>query len=309
MGVVIDSADQSFDHSPGVRLVNLRLLLKSARSPQVALTAVALLCVGASAACAAPAIEGVWSFNGGAVDVQAQPGGTFRGVVTLPTKFSQCSHPVGEDMWTEMRPQPDGSYFGMHQWYFEETCVPNPTPGPTAWRVLQSPTGARFLRVCFSSPSSGVQPTIAAAGSSTQVTYGCIDSASITTLPKVASRQGAAGQISFRRTVGLPNTHKCVRGGTLKIVLHDPAYDPLKRVVVRVRGRTVVDVRNLKKLKRPIVLKHLPSGSFKVKVLATTVLDQRLSGTRSYHSCKGHQSSKIKLRGHKPRRVARSHRK
>jgi hypothetical protein len=282
----------------------------SARSLLLAFTVLTLCCLGVGAASATPAIEGVWSFNGGAVDIQAQPGGAFRGVVTSPTKFSQCSHPVGEDMWTEMRPQSDGSYFGLHEWYFEETCAPNPTAGPTAWRVLQSPTGSRFLRVCFSAPGSGSQPTIAADGSSANVTYGCTDSASIAALPKVAA-QGAThsspGQISFRQTVGLPNARKCLRARTLKILLRDPAYDPLKRVVVHLNGHTVADVRSLKQLKRPIVLKKLPGGSFKVKVLAITVLDQRLSGSRSYHKCKGRQSSKIKLRRKKPSHARHPH--
>ncbi|HEX4838410.1 MAG TPA: hypothetical protein VFV03_07805 [Solirubrobacteraceae bacterium] len=272
---------------------------KAARSLLLALPAAVLLCLGVSAATATPAIEGVWSFNGGAVDIQAQPGSTFRGVVTSPTKFAQCSHPVNEDMWTEMRLQADGSYFGLHQWYFEGSCALNPTLGPTAWRVLQSSTGSRFLRVCFSAPGSNSQPTIAADGSSAHVTYGCTDSASIAPLPAIAPHEGAAGstttgQISFRQTVGLPTPHKCVRRRTLKIVLRDPAYDPLKEVVIHVNGHKVVDIRSLKKLKKPIVLRNLPSGSFRIKVLAITVLNQRLSGSRAYHSCKG--SGKIKLR-------------
>ncbi|HTA16027.1 MAG TPA: hypothetical protein VK781_14315, partial [Solirubrobacteraceae bacterium] len=247
--------------------------------------------------------------NGGAVDIQAQPGGTFRGVVTSPTKFAQCSHALNEDMWTEMRLQPDGSYFGLHQWYFEDTCAPNPTLGPTTWRVLQSPTGSRFLRVCFSEPGSNSQPLIAPDGSTAQVTYGCSDSISISPLPKVTPKGTGHGQISFRQTVGLPSAGMCVRQRTLKIALHDPAYDPLKEVAIRVNGHKVADVRNLKKLKRPIVLRKLPVGSFKVKVLATTVLDQHLSGSRSYHSCKGRQSGKIKLRHNRSRHGHSTHKK
>jgi hypothetical protein len=262
-------------------------------------TACAIVCIGASAAHASPAIEGVWSFNGGAVDIQAQPGNTFRGVVTAPTKFAQCSHPINEDVWSTMTLQPDGSYFGFHQWYFEGTCARNPEPGPTAWRVLRSSNGELFLRVCFSAPGSGSQPTIAPDGTSAHVTYGCTDSASIAPIPTVAANQGAqakAGQIGFRQTVGLPSARQCVRRHTLRIVLHNPAYDPLKEVVVRVGKRRVADVRSLKKLRRPIVLGGLPGGSFKVKVLAITVLDQRLSGSRTYHSCRGTQTGRIKLR-------------
>lgn len=255
-------------------------------------------CLGVTAAYAAPAIEGVWSFNGGAVDIQSQPGNTFRGVVTAPTKFAQCSHPVNEDVWSGMTLQADGSYFGLHQWYFEETCALNPEPGPTAWRVLRASNGEPFVRVCFSAPGSNSQPTIAPDGTSAHVTYGCSDSASIAPIPTITSKQGAkgkAGQISFRQTVGLPGARQCVRRRTLKIVLHNPAYDPLKEVVVQIGRHKLADVRDLKKLKKPIVLRKLPGGSFKVKVLAITVLDQRLSGTRRYHSCKSSQTGKIKL--------------
>jgi hypothetical protein len=52
------------------------------------------------------------------------------------------------------------------------------------------------------------------------------------------------------------------------------------------------------------VLQRLPAGAFKVKVLAITVLDQRLSGSRTYRSCKATQTGRIKLRRVKPRRRA-----
>jgi hypothetical protein len=277
------------------RLANRRL---QRLLPAFALAACVLSSLGIAAGATPQPIEGVWSFNGGTVDIQSQPGGTYRGVVTSPTKFASCSHPVNEDMWTEIRQQPDGSYFGLHQWYFEEPCARNPTPGPTAWRVLQNPNGSRFLRVCFSAPGSNSQPTIAPNGSSAHVTYGCSDSALIATLPTVSHQTGGTtgSVVSFRSAVGLPRASKCVRKRTLRIVLHDPPYDPLKEVVVRVNGHKVIDLRNLKRLKKPIVLKRLPNGSFKVRVLAITVLDQHLTGGRTYHACKGNVTSKVKLR-------------
>src|SRR4051794_23193938 len=86
---------------------------------------VTLLLVPTSAAQADSPIEGVWSFNGGKVAVEANSDGSFRGVVVAPTKFSQCLHPVGEEVWSQIRPQPDGSFWGLHQWYFETSeCVP-----------------------------------------------------------------------------------------------------------------------------------------------------------------------------------------
>jgi hypothetical protein len=261
--------------------------------------AAALVCLGVSAAYGTPAIEGVWSFNGGAVDIQSQPGNTFRGVVTVPTKFAQCSHPVNEDVWSGMTLQADGSYFGQHQWYFEAggTCSPNPELGPTAWRVLRTSSGEFFLRVCFSAPGSGSQPTIAPDGTSAHVTYKCIDSAAITSIPTVGPERGPgkAGQISFSQTVGLPGARQCVRRHTLRITPRNPAYDPLKEVVIRIGHHKLADVRDLKKLKKPIVLRKLPNGSFKLRVLAITVLDQRLSGSRTYHSCRSAHARKIKL--------------
>ena len=55
--------------------------------------------------------------------------------------------------------------------------------------------------------------------------------------------------------------------------------------MVRIRGKKVADVRGSKLLKKGILLKKLPEGTYKVSVLAITVLNQRLSGSRTYHSC------------------------
>jgi len=88
------------------------------------------LAAGAASARADSPVEGVWSFNGGKVAVQAEAG-VLTGIVVAPTKFSQCTHPVGERMWTGMRRRPDGSYWGFHQWFFAtEECIANPTLGP-----------------------------------------------------------------------------------------------------------------------------------------------------------------------------------
>lgn len=277
--------------------------LKRNISLALACSAALLSCAGASVASASSPIEGVWSFNGGAVDMVGQPNGTLDGIVTVQTKFAQCFHPVEEEMWVEVRPLPDGSYQGFHRWYFEpasqnSSCTVNPTLGPTAWRVLENGKGEHFLRVCFSEPGSSSQPAIAANGTSTNVTYGCVDSAAIAPLPTVTAKEGAAGagqgQISFRESVLLPGANKCVRARTLRIRLHNPKYDPFKEVVVWVNGKKRLDIRGTRKLAKTIVLKHLPRGTYKLKVLAITVLDQRLSGKATYQACKK-TSGKIKL--------------
>jgi hypothetical protein len=47
-----------------------------------------------------------------------------------------------------------------------------------------------------------------------------------------------------------------------------------------------------------VTLKKLPSGTYKISVLAITVLNQCLSGSRTYHSCTK-SSGAIKLHGGK----------
>jgi hypothetical protein len=268
------------------------------RVPAAFVPCVIALCLGTASAQAHSEIERVWSFNGGAVDVVAQPNGTLAGIVTAPTKFASCVHPVGEQMWTEMRLQPDGSYWGLHHWFFEApTCVSNPTAGPTAWRVLQNPKGEAYLRVCFSEPGSTEQPTIASDGSSAHFTYGCANSAAIAQLPTAPPKEGKGAP--FEKAVVLPPTKACIQSRTLKIHLHDPKYDPLRRVIVWVDGHKAVDIHihSTKQLNGGITLRKLPPGAYKIKVTAITVLGHRLSGSHSYSGCAG--TGKIKLHGKK----------
>jgi hypothetical protein len=269
-----------------------------------------MLTLGAAPAGASSEIEGIWSFNGGEVAIHPVSGGTFTGVVVTPTKFAECSHQTGEEMWTHISPQPDGSFWGFHQWLFEQTCAANPVLGPTAWRVLQTPAGTRYLKVCFSEPGR-TQPTIASSGANANTTYPCSNSAPTAPLPVIVS--GSAGtkrggsqsaeQISFAGTLRLPRAAVCVRQGSLKIKIKDPRYDPLKEVVVRIKHRKIADVHGLKRLKRGIVLKGLPSGAYTLTIVATTILDQKLSGKRTYHSCRRrHATSKVRLHNRRPRK-------
>lgn len=274
------------------------------------LALIACLTIGASVATAATnPIEGTWSFGGGSVVIQPGPEGTFQGTVVNATTFAKCVHPAGQVMWTDMRAQTDGSFWGKHQWY-ETNCVLDPHLGLTAWRVLEAPGGGRTLKVCFSLPESESQPTIAASGKEEHATYGCQESSPLGPVPVTegsgsgsggssgGNSGGSSGQITFANTVVLPNAKACVSQSSLKLKLRDPKYDPLAEVVVRINGKKVADVRGVKRLKKGIVLKPLPSGTYKVSVLATTVLKQHLSGSSTYHSCtKG--SGNIKLSGGK----------
>jgi hypothetical protein len=260
---------------------------------------VAALSSGAASAQADSPIEGVWSFNGGNVAIQAQPEGTFAGTVVAPTKFAQCTHPVGERMWTEMRRQPDGSYWGLHQWFFATAeCVPNPTLGQTAWRVLKTIKGDSFLRACFSEPGSDSQPTIAPDGATAGATFGCADSALVSPLPAVSSDQ-------FSRYVTLPSNKSCIARKKLRIRLRDPQNDPLDEIVVKLKSGKI---RRRAKLKRhgktvtaTLNLKGLPARPFTVTVRATTVLGSHLSGRRTYVLCAKKHRHKVKTHsGHRP---------
>ena len=248
-----------------------------------------MLLLGAASARADSPVEGVWSFNGGKVAIQAE-GEALVGIVVAPTKFTQCTHPVGERMWTEMRRQPDGSYWGLHQWFFATSeCIANPTPGPAAWRVLRTADGERFLRACFSEPGSGSQPTIAPDGTSAGATFGCVDSALVASLTTVLPGQ-------FGRYVVLPSNRSCVSGSKLRIRIRAPKNDPLKRIVVALTSGKIHRRAKLRRNGKSIIailnLGGLRMGPFTVKVHLTTVLGEHLSGERSYVRCS-------KRRGHR----------
>jgi hypothetical protein len=249
-----------------------------------------VLAIGSASAVAASSIEGVWSFNGGQIAIQSSPtsNGTFMGTVVAATTFAECTHEVGEPIWTDVTEQPDGSYWGLHQWFLAG-CERNPTRGPTAWRVLEEPNGAHYLRVCFSHPGTA-QPTIAASGApkgpseyaTYGVTYGCYDSALIAPLPSVAGEGGVAGSIE---RLTLPSAKKCLSLRLFKIHLADPQYDPFKTVTVTLKGRRIRTSRKGKYVVATIDLKGLPKGAFTIKIHATTVLGHHLSASRRYHTC------------------------
>jgi hypothetical protein len=242
-------------------------------------------------------IEGIWSFSGGAVAVEGLSDGSYQGIVVSPTKFAVCTHPAGQVMWTAMREQADGSFWGLHTWFKGgDKCEENPLRGLTAWRVLVGADGARHLVVCFSTPGDGSQPKIDAAGKCTGGTFGpAIESSPLGGLP---GSDPVAGPITFEKVVLVPTNSSCLKRNSLKIRLRNPKYDPLREVVVKVNGKKVKTVVGTEKLKKPIALKNLPDGPFKVGIVATTVLDERLKGNRKYTRC-GTGSGKIRLPGAK----------
>ncbi len=268
------------------------------RAKLLAMIATALLmAAGAASASAASSIEGIWAFGGGEIAIRPGPHATFVGTVVAETKFAECVHPVGQEIWKEMRLQSDGSYWGLHQWYFEKTCVINEDLGPTAWRVMEEPNGSRYLRVCLSEPG-GPQPTIAINGADADATYGCLSSTLVAPLPKV----GVSG---FLQSLLHPGAKKCVSARRFIIHLAEPTDDPFKTLRITLRGRKLATVRRGSYLVATVNLKGLPLGAFTIKISARTVLGLHLSGSRTYHTC-AKRPTQHKPGRLKPSRMAKS---
>jgi hypothetical protein len=236
-------------------------------------------------------IEGIWSFGGGAVAIKEGGDGLLQGTVVQQTTFAVCPHPVGQVMWTGMNERPNGSYWGRHQWYRGADCELDPRPGLAAWRVMQTAKGAKVLLVCLSEPGDGKQPKIAPDGSVFDATYGCLESDPLASIP------GSGGKVGFDDLVGLPTpspSGSCRR--SLTISPRKLKYDPLARLIVRFDGVKVADVKGSKRLHKRLVFNDLPEGTFKVKVIVTTVLGERRLRSRVYRGCR----QKVKAPG--PRR-------
>lgn len=238
-----------------------------------------ILAVAPAAASAQADIEAVWSFSGGQVAVQAAGDGSFTGSVIRTTTLANCPHPVGEQMWLGVRAQPDGSYWGGHQWFRDAGCEPIPERGNTAYRVLSRPDGGRFLRVCFSPPEDpGTQPKIAPDGSSTDSPGSCVDSDLVSSLP--ASRP----KLEQIATLPRQGSRRCLSRRSFKIRLKEPPGDALRSAEVFLNGRRI-QVRRGERLTAPINLRGLPKGRYTVKLVAKTVLGKTIQGKRRYRTC------------------------
>ncbi len=71
----------------------------------------AALSAGTASAGANAEIERVWSFNGGEVAISSLSG-KLVGIVVTPTKFAECAHKAGEEMWTGLTLQPERVLLG-----------------------------------------------------------------------------------------------------------------------------------------------------------------------------------------------------
>jgi hypothetical protein len=251
----------------------------------------ALLSVGAASAAASSSIEGIWAFGGGKIAITPLSNGDYVGTVVAETTFDECVHPDGQQIWTDIAPQADGSYWGLHQWYFEKSnCTENRELGPTAWRVVEEANGSKYLRVCLSNPGTS-QPTIPAPGAEANWTYGCLSSALLAPLP-------TSSQAGFIQRLA-PSATKCVSGRRFEIHLGEPVNDPFKSVRVTLHGKVIKTFHRGKYVDAIVNLEGLPLGAFTIKVSARTVLGLDLTGSRTYHTCaktpKRHKPAKLKV--------------
>lgn len=230
--------------------------------------------VAAASAAADSPLEGVWSFNGGRVAIQSNGNGTLTGTVLSPTKFAECEHVVGERMWTDITPQPDGSYSGLHQWFYAESgCKRNPTLGLSAWRILAA-GGGKILQVCLSEPGEP-QPTIPAEG---ELPPHCFNSALVAALPNAIASEF------------LPESAACIASdGKLPVRIRNPQSNPLAQITVVVKGGGIRKTFRLKPRPKSFIavldLTPIVAPTVRATVRVTTVLGAHLRHRQVYRRC------------------------
>jgi hypothetical protein len=244
---------------------------------RTALVAAAVALGAPAMASAAADVEGIWSFNGGQIAVKSEADGTLTGWVIRPTVFDACPHVVGEEVWADVTPQPDGAYFGKHQWFNASTCS-YIARGNTAYRVLIGMNqAARFLRVCFSPPENPEsQPTIAPDGTNADTLRGCADSDLISNLPATKPKLGSVAT--------LPPARRSCRTSTLRLRLKQPQGDALRSVRITMNGRRAKTLNATNAIGTQ-TLTHVPRKRVRVRIQAQTVLGQKISGQRVYRAC------------------------
>lgn len=247
---------------------------------RAALCALALTLLAAAPAAAQDPIEAVWEFNGGQVAVERQADGNFVGTIVRPTQLSECTHQNGEQMWTEVRAQPDGQYFGRHQ-YFRTSDCSFIERGMIALRVLRNAEGGTFLRVCFDDPESepDQQPTIAADGSNATTDDGCRDSDLVAPLPKTPTK-------ITEIVSGLPPQKRgCSSRRRFPIRLKEPPGDALLSARITLGSKKLPVTRSAGRLRSVVDLRGLPRGRYTLKIVAKTARGKTIQGSRRYRTC------------------------
>jgi hypothetical protein len=241
----------------------------TARGLVAAAVAMLGLCAVSTPARAADAIEGSWLFENGQVLVEATGSGTFKGTVVKPTRFTACTHPVGQVMW--QMSAAGGAYSGTHVWY-ETDCSLAPG-GLSTWAITSTNPASYRMRFCTVAPGGG-PPTFDSAGTPTGATR-CTD------LERLLPPQPAP---TFATAVSLPATRSCRRPSRVRIRWHQPKADPLVRATVGVSGRRVL-VLGATHLLRSIEIRGLPRRRFTMKVAVTTASGRIVKSRRSYRAC------------------------
>jgi hypothetical protein len=228
------------------------------------------MAAGAGVAQAAEAIEGSWTFENGEVLVEPTGAGAFKGTVVKPTRFTACTHPVGQVMWSISGS--GTSYTGTHVWYHSD-CGEDPG-GLSTWTITSTDPANFGVRFCTVNPGGG-PPTFDPAGNPTGATR-CHD------LKRILPPQPKP---TFKSVVSLPQeTRKCRSRRSFRIRLRAPKADPLVRATVDVNRRRVRVVAGAR-LTAPVDLRGLPRGRYIVKIVATTASGRVLQGYRKYRTC------------------------
>jgi hypothetical protein len=245
--------------------------------------ALTLLAAAPAAAQSPDPIEAVWEFSGGQVAVERQADGSFAGTIIRPTTLSSCTHQNGERMWIDIVRQPDGQYFGRHQYFRTGECS-FIERGMIGLRVLPTPEGQTFLRVCFDDPERDPdeQPTIAPDGSNAATDDGCRDSTLVAPLPSEPPKLKDV-------VAGLPPQRRgCASRRRFPIRLKEPVGDAIaatpKPRITR-NGKRIPVVFRDGRWRSVIDLRGLPRGRYTFRIVATTVRGRTISGSRRYRTC------------------------
>ncbi|HTA13197.1 MAG TPA: hypothetical protein VK765_07230, partial [Solirubrobacteraceae bacterium] len=144
---------------------------------------------------------------------------------------------------------------------------------------------------------------IAANGTATGDSYGCINSMFVSASPTTSETPGSGSSGSGsggsktpgsgvesekgeKETLTFPSSRLCLSARRFQIHLREPKYDPFKTVSVTIAGhKLAVKLRHAGYAVATINLKGLKQGRFTVAIHVTTVLGHHLSGTRTYHTC------------------------
>ena len=218
---------------------------------------------------AADLIEGSWLFENGQILVESTGPGTFKGTVVKATRFTACTHPVGQPIW--QMSGSGASYSGTHAWY-QSDCTVAPG-GLSTWTITSTNPDFFAMRFCTVTPGGG-PPTFNPDGTPTGLTR-CTD------LQRVLPPQPVP---TFADSATLPG-RSCRHASRLTVQWHPPKADPLVRATVNVSGRRVL-VLGPNHLLRSIEIRGLPRGRFTMKLALTTASGRVVRGSRFYKTCR-----------------------